>query len=96
MRWLVPWVCLVCAACGPTMYMVHVRPAERAVEQAKQVGAPELAPYEYHYAQAHLVEARKEASEARYQDAVRYAEVAEEYATKARELSRRRRREAGR
>lgn len=78
------------------MYMVHIRPAERAVEQAKQVKASQLAPYEYHYAKAHLVEARKEASEARYEDAVRYAETAEEYAVKARELSQRKLRESGR
>jgi hypothetical protein len=96
MRRLLLWVCLACAGCGPTMYTLNIRPAERAVEQAREARAAEHAPYEYHYAKAHLVEARNEATEAKYEDAVRYAKVAEEYAVKARELARRRLREAGR
>jgi hypothetical protein len=78
------------------LYTANVRPAERAVEQAREARAPDLAPYEYHYAKAHLLEARREAAEGRYEDAVRYAKTAEEYATKASELSQRRLREAGR
>lgn len=82
--------------CGPTLYTVHILPASRAVEQAEENGAAEHAPYEYHYARAHLDKAREEAAEASYQDALHHAKVAEEYGVKARDLARRRLREAGR
>jgi hypothetical protein len=77
-------------------YVVNFVPATRAVEQAREAGAAEHAPYEYHYANEHLRKAREEAAEAAYEDAVRYADVAEEYGVKARDLARRRMREAGR
>lgn len=84
------------AGCGPVMYTVNVLPASRAVERAKEAHADENAPYEYYYAKAHLDEAREEAGQANYQDAVRYAEDAEKYGNKARDLARRRFREMGR
>lgn len=82
--------------CGPAMYTVNIMPAARAVEQAGEAGAAEHAPYEYYYALEHLKKAREEAAEASYQDAIRYAETAEENGTKARDLARRRMREMGR
>ena len=82
--------------CGPTLYTVHILPASQAVEQAREANAAEHAPYEYYFAEAHLHKAREEAAEASYQDAIRYAEQAELFGTKARELSRRRLREMGR
>ena len=91
---LLAWVAL--AGCAPTLYTVHLLPASRAVEQAEEAGAAEHAPYEYHYARAHLDKAREEAGEASYQDAIDHAQVAEEYGVKARDLARRRMREAGR
>ena len=100
-RWVVACLLLLCASglvlgCGPTFYTVHILPAARAVEEAREADAAEHAPYEYHYADAHLRKAREEAAEASYQDAIRYAEQAEEYGTKARDLARRRMRELGR
>jgi len=82
--------------CGPALYTINIMPGARAVEQAREAGAPEHAPYEYYYAEAHLSKAREEAAEASYQDAVRYAEIAEEFGTKGRDLARRRLREMGR
>ena len=84
------------SGCGPTMYTIDVLPAAQVVEQARAARAPEHAPYEYHYAAVHLDKAREEAAEANYQDASRYAEIAEEYGEKARDLARRRMREMGR
>ncbi len=78
------------------MYTINVMPAARAVEQADEAGASEHAPYEYYYAEAHLDKAREEAAEASYQDAARYADIAEEHGVKARDLARRRLREMGR
>lgn len=78
------------------MYTVNVLPASRVVEEAGEARAAEHAPYEYYYARAHLDEARQEASQGHYQDAVEYAETAEEYGNKARDLARRRFREMGR
>lgn len=78
------------------MYTVNMLPASRAVEEAAEAHAAENAPYEYYYAKAHLDEAEQEASQANYQDAVRYAKTAEKYGKKARDLARRRFREMGR
>lgn len=82
--------------CAPTLYTVHILPAARAVQQAEEAGAAELAPYEYHYANEHLRQAREEAGDAFYQDALGHAKIAEEYGEKALDLARRRRREEGR
>jgi hypothetical protein len=87
---------LVLCGCGPTLYTIRILPASRAVEQAREAGAPEHAPYEYYYALEHLRKAREESGEASYQDAVRFAERAEEFGVKARDLARRRMREMGR
>jgi hypothetical protein len=86
----------VLAACGPTLYTFNSIPASQVVEQAREADANEHAPYEYYYARAYLDKANEEAAEANYQDAIRFAERANEFGTKALELSRRRMREAGR
>lgn len=91
---LLVWTLL--AGCGPTLYAVHAMPAARALQQAEEAGAAEHAPYEYYFARAHLEHAREEESEASHQDAIRSAKIAEEYGVKARDLARRRMREAGR
>ncbi|MFW5921176.1 MAG: DUF4398 domain-containing protein [Polyangiales bacterium] len=82
--------------CGPTMYTVDILPASRVVTQAEEADASTHAPYEYYFAKEHLAKAREEAAEANYQDAIRFAEAAEEYGVKARDLARRRMREMGR
>lgn len=84
------------AGCGGTLYAVHVNSAASKVEQARELGAEELAPYEYYYAREHLLKARTEAADADYSDAITFAGVAEEYADKAIQLSREARRGAGR
>jgi len=86
----------VAVGCGPTIYTINIMPAARAVEQAREAQAPEHAPYEYYYAEAHLRAARQESAEASYEDAIRYAGVAEEFGTKALDIARRRMRELGR
>jgi hypothetical protein len=97
LRWFaIVFVLALLGGCGPMLYTINFVPATRAVEQAREAGAAEHAPYELHYAQAHLDKAREEAAEAAYEDAVRYADVAAEYGTKARDLARRRMREMGR
>ena len=82
--------------CGATLSTIDIVPAARVVEQAREANAPEHAPYEYYYADAYLQKARHEAAEASYQDAIRFATIAEEYGVKARDLARRRMREQGR
>ena len=78
------------------MYTIELVPASRAVAQAREAQADEHAPYEYYTAVEHLRKAREEAAEASYEDAIRYAAVAEEFGTKARDLATRRLREMGR
>ncbi len=84
------------AGCGATLYTVNIMSASQAVEQAKEADAAEHAPYEYYYADAMLKKAREEAADASYEDAIHYAEQAEEFGTKARDLARRQMREMGR
>ena len=73
--------------CGGLYYAATVRGAESRVEHARALGAESLAPYEYYYAKAHLEQAQVEASEASYSDAANFAEIADEFAQKAIELS---------
>lgn len=84
------------AACGPSFYTFNVIPASSAVEQARVANAAEHAPYEFFIAQSYLDKAREEAAEANYQDAIRFAERANELGTKARDMAQRRMRELGR
>ena len=87
-RLVVSLICLLSilsltSGCGGVYYSVMVNAAEARVEQAKQMGADRVAPYEYYYAKEHLRQAQVEAAEASYGDAANYAETAETYAQKA-------------
>jgi hypothetical protein len=73
--------------CGGVHYAISVNSAASRVEEAKAVGAEQLAPYEYYFAREHLEQAQVEAAEASYSDAANLAEEAEEYANKAIELA---------
>jgi hypothetical protein len=74
-------------ACGGVHYAIVVNAASSRVEEAKAIGAEQLAPYEYYYAKEHLEQAQIEASEASYSDAANLAQEAEQYANKAIELA---------
>jgi hypothetical protein len=95
-------MCLVLAgastttACGGVYYAATVNAASARVEEAREVGAEQLAPYEFYYAQAHLEQAQVEASEGSYGDAVTFAEAADEFANKAIDLSHEAHKAAGR
>src|SRR5207248_1780567 len=82
--------------CGGVYYAATVNGASSRIEQARELGAETLAPYEYYYAKAHLEQAQVEASEASYSDAAHYAETADEFAQKAIELSQSAHRAGGR
>ncbi len=82
--------------CGGIYYAVNAGSASSRLEEAKALGAEQLAPYEYYYAKAHLERAQYEASEASYSDAANFAETAEVFASKAIELSKTARKAAGR
>lgn len=84
------------AGCGGALYAVQAGPASSKLEQARQLGAETLAPFEYYYAREHLRKAMSEAAEGDYSDAISLAEVAENYADKAIKLSRDAHRGAGR
>jgi hypothetical protein len=82
--------------CGHGLFAIHERSAASKLAEARELQAPELAPYEYYYAEVHLEKAKQEAAEADYGDAIDLAEASEEYAEKAVELSRKAREGAGR
>ena len=75
------------SGCGAVYYSVSVSSAASRVEEAKAEGAERYAPYEYYYAKENLQQAQVESADASYSDAAEYAEVAEEYATKAIQLA---------
>jgi hypothetical protein len=82
---------LVCAwalaGCGPVLYTARLDAAEASLEQARNENARWYAPYEYYYAEAHLEQAREEAADAAYEDAIRYARTAESFSRRAIELT---------
>jgi Domain of unknown function (DUF4398) len=82
--------------CGNTIYAFQVNSASNKVEEAHELGAEKLAPYEYYYAKEHLEKAMEEAAEADYSDAINLAEASEEYADKAIRLTKEAHRGAGR
>jgi hypothetical protein len=84
------------AGCGGALYAIQVNSAASRVAQAKELGAEQLAPYEYYYANEHLTKAMSEAAEGDYSDAKDFADIAEEYADKAIKLSKEAHRGAGR
>jgi len=94
--------CLVLAAapfttaCGGIYYAATVNAASSRVEEAREIGAEQLAPYEYYYAKAHLEQAQVEASEGSYGDAADFAEEADTFASKAIDLSQSAHKAAGR
>ena len=73
----------VLSACGPVLYTSAVNKAEDALIVARENNAHWYAPYEYHYAQANLDKAYEEASHAEYEDAVKLARAALDYAGRA-------------
>ena len=82
--------------CGNTIYAFKANSAANKVEEAHELGAEKLAPYEYFYAEQHLQKAQEEAAEADYSDAIDLADESEEYAEKAIRLTRDAQRGAGR
>jgi hypothetical protein len=80
------------AGCGPVLYESRIRAAEAKLVEAREANARWYAPYEYYYAEAHLRQARLEAAEASYEDALSYARTAEEYGTRALRVTTTRRR----
>jgi len=89
-------VAILSASCGGALYSVQINGVASKVAEAKELGAEKLAPYEYHYANEHLQKAMSEASEGDYSDAIQFADVAEEYANKAIQLSKEAHRGGGR
>jgi sarcosine oxidase delta subunit len=74
--------------CGGLYYAIEGSAASSRVAEAREVGAEQLAPYEYYYAKAHLEQAASEASQGHYSDAAAYAETAADTASKAIEIAR--------
>jgi hypothetical protein len=82
--------------CGGVLYAASVNGAAARLEEAREIGAEQLAPYEYYYAKAHLEQAQFEASEGSYGDATKFADTADEYAAKAIDLAESAHKAAGR
>lgn len=91
------WAILgLAVGCGPVEYTAVILDASQAIAEAREADARIHAPYEYYYAKEHIHKAREEAGYADYQAAIDLGRTAEEYATKARDIARNRRREMGR
>jgi hypothetical protein len=83
-------------ACGGIYYAATVNAASSRLEEAREIGAEQLAPYEYYFAKAHLEQAQVEASEGSYGDAADFAESADDFAQKAINLAQSAHKAAGR
>jgi hypothetical protein len=77
------------AGCGPSIYAVRIAQASDELARAEQLDAARKAPYEYHFAVEHLRQARIEAAQADFGDAVRLAQEAREYASRAVQVAQR-------
>lgn len=86
----------VASGCGNALYALEANSASSKLEEARELGAEQYAPYEYYLAKEHLEKAQSEASEADYSDAAELAEEAGVHADKAIRLSREAHRGAGR
>lgn len=82
--------------CGNAIYAVQASSASSRLEEARELRAEELAPYEYTMALEHLKKARSEAAEADYGDAIVFAEMCEDFSEKAIRISQEAHRSAGR
>ncbi len=74
--------------CVGIVYAVKANAAASKLEQARTLNADELAEYEYYYAKEMLLKAQEEAAAAAYGDAIELADISEDFADKAIELSR--------
>ena len=74
--------------CGAVVYTADVISAGSVVAEAEAAGAAELSPYEFYAAREYLTKAREEASEAAYEDAIRFADEAGRLGLLARDQSR--------
>jgi hypothetical protein len=90
-------LCLAGASgCGGFFYAIYAGGATSKLETAQQLGAEKYAPYEYYFAQEHLIKAMEEAAAADYGDAIDLADEAEKSASKAILLSKQAHEGAGR
>ena len=87
---------LAIVGCGNTLYSIQANSASGKLEEARELGAEQSAPYEYFSAKEHLKKAQTEAAEADYSDAVDLAHASEEYAVQAIRVAREARRGAAR
>lgn len=82
--------------CGNAVYAYQSSNAHEKLEQARELNAEKLAPYEFYMAAEFLHKADSEAAEADYGDAIDFATTSEQHADKAIALSRDAHRGAGR
>jgi hypothetical protein len=79
---------LALSACGPVEYISHITfQAQRAVDQARNANAEQLAPYEWTLAVEHLYKARELGGYARFQEAVAYGKTAVQYGRQAESIA---------
>jgi len=69
--------------CGNSLYALRANAASVKLEEAREAGAQQRAPYEYTLAEEHLNKAMSEAAEADYGDAFNLANAAYDYADQA-------------
>lgn len=84
------------SGCGGVVYAVSASGATSSLEEARELNAERLAPFEFYMAEQHLLKAREEAAQGDYGDASDLASDAEEFANKAARLAREAHRSAGR
>lgn len=80
-------VAVLLSGCSSLTTAVSVRSAQVRLEQAREAGAEEVAPFEYYYAREHWLQAQREAANSSHSDAATYASTAETWARKALDIA---------
>lgn len=88
LRSLVAAIGVLLVGCGPAVCAVQLHRAEIQLAEARRLGAETRAPYEFYYAQEHYEQARSEAAESDYEDALNFARATSTYASRAAERAR--------
>lgn len=71
------------SGCGNTLYLVQVHRAEQSFQEAKELGAERVAPYQYYSAKLRLEKAKKEAAKAEYGNAADLSDEATDFSIQA-------------
>lgn len=76
-------IVLSSSSCGSSLHLIKEQRAQRAFQEARELGAEEYAPYEFYAAQTRISEAKRQAAAAEYGTAAQLSQEASVFAEQA-------------